>query len=251
MTAKDLINTAKSALGKHAPVILTSISVAGVIGTAICASHDTLAARDVLTKMEMEQPDATKKEQVMNVAPCYIPTALMGAATIACIIGAHAANTGKIAAYASAYGLAQEAASKYRYKVAEVVGEEKAKEIQDEYAKSVVADHLPGDREVVDLDDGRELCYDAFTGRYFRSDVETMRHAQNDLNHQLINEMWLSLNNYYYAVGLSPVNIGEELGWNSDHLIELRFSSTLTPNGTPCIVVDFETKPSSDFYRKY
>lgn len=251
MSAKDLIETVKSTMGKHAPIILTSISVAGVVGTAICASHDTLMARNVLDQMADEEPDATRKEQVMRVAPCYIPTLLMGGATIACIIGAHAANTGKIAAYASAYSLAQEAASKYRDSVKEVVSKQEAEEIEKKYSEGLTADHLPGDREILELDDGKQLCYDSMTGRYFRSDVETLRHIQNDLNHQLLQEMWLSLNNFYYAAGLAPVNIGEELGWDSDHLIELRFTAILTSSGVPCVVVDFETRPTAEFYRKY
>ena len=251
MTASTALQTAKHAVGKHAPAILTAISVMGVVGTAVMASRDTLIARDVLTQMEMEQPETTRKDVIMKVAPCYIPTLLMGGATIACVIGAHAANTGKIAAYASAYGLAQEAASKYRDKVVEVVGEKKANEIQESYSKDIAESHLTGSTEIPQLDDGKELCYDSISGRWFRSDAETLRHIQNDLNHQLINEMWLSLNNFYYACGLSPINLGEEMGWDADHLIELRLTGGLTENGTPYIVVDHEIPPKADFYRKY
>lgn len=251
MSASTALQTAKHAVGKHAPAILTSISVLGVVGTAIMASRDTLVARDVLIQMDMENPEATQKERLMKAAPCYVPTLLMGGATIACVIGAHAANTGKIAAYASAYGLAQEAASKYRDKVVEVVGEKKANEIQESYSKDIAESHLTGSTEIPQLDDGKELCYDSISGRWFRSDAETLRHIQNDLNHQLINEMWLSLNNFYYACGLSPINLGEEMGWDADHLIELRLTGGLTENGTPYIVVDHEIPPKADFYRKY
>lgn len=243
----NFIDNAKSFLGEHSSIILTSIAVAGVVGTAITASHDTLNAQKVLRQIEDENPDATKQEKLRELAPCYIPTLLMAGATIACVVGAHATNAQKIAAYASAYGLAQEAAGKYREKVKEIVGEEKSEEIDKEFASSIIENHTPGDREIMEIDDGRELCYDVVTGRWFQSDAETLRHIQNDLNHQLISEMWMSLNNFYYACGLAPVEIGEEIGWNSDHLIELRLTGALTQAGKPYLVVDFEDRPKAKY----
>jgi hypothetical protein len=85
------------------------------------------------------------------------------------------------------------------------------------------------------------------SGRYFRNDIEQIRRVVNDLNHQLLSDMWLTLNEFYYAIGLGGINLGEEVGWNADELIEINFSSKITPDGEPCLVLNYETTPYYDF----
>ena len=83
------------------------------------------------------------------------------------------------------------------------------------------------------------------------SSMETLRKVQNDMNKIILDDMYASLNDFYYRIGLDPMNLGEELGWTIDGLIELKFSSRLSEDGQPCLVVNYETLPRSDFYRKY
>ena len=52
-------------------------------------------------------------------------------------------------------------------------------------------------------------------------------------------EMYISLNEFYYAIGLDGIKVGEDLGWNIDTgYIELDFSSQLAKDDTPCLVID-------------
>ena len=93
------------------------------------------------------------------------------------------------------------------------------------------------------------MCYDSVSGRYFKSDMETIKKAENELDARLRNEMYVSLNEFYYEIGLEPLRvIGEDLGWNIDNgYLDLNFSSQIASDGTPCLVLDYGVAPRYDF----
>ena len=95
---------------------------------------------------------------------------------------------------------------------------------------------------------GDTLCMDSMSGRYFKSDMESIKQAINKLNRRLTYENYISLNEFYGEIGLNDVKNGELLGWNIDSgLIEPTFSTCLTEDGRPCIVLDFMVEPRYDY----
>jgi hypothetical protein len=63
-------------------------------------------------------------------------------------------------------------------------------------------------------------------------------------------EMYISLNEFYYEIGLNPISIGDDIGWNIDRgYIELNFSSQLTDDGNPCLVIDYQVAPRYEYNR--
>ena len=235
----------------HVPDILTATACIGVGATAVMCGKNTLAARDILEAYDEENPDATTKDRVLKAAPAYIPTIILATATIACIIGARTTSAKQTAALASAYTIATEAAARYRDKVIEVVGEEKAKEVDEKIADAQLKAHPLSEQQPIIVGTGKVLCFDTLSSRYFMSDMETLRKVQNDMNRIILDDMFASLNDFYYRIGLDPMNLGEELGWTIDSLIDLKFTSRLSEDGQPCLVVNYESVPRSDFYRKY
>lgn len=244
----NIITNGRKFLGRNSHTILTGTAVVGVIGTAIMASRDTIQANDRLLeyRMELDGKPCDKKELVKRIAPCYIPTALTVGATITAIVGAHQTATHKIIAYSSAYTMAQEAATIYRDKVHEIVGEKKAKEIEAAVAKDQIT-KSKDDASAVVIGDGNVLCMDGFSGRFFPSTLEKIRKAQNDVNYKMNAEMYASLNDFYEALDLPYIGCGDDLGWTSEHPIELSFSTTLTPDGKPALVVNFHESPMADY----
>lgn len=247
-------STTMTNLGKkvapHVPDILTATACIGVGATAVMCAKNTLTANDILKAYDEENPEATTKDRLKKAAPAYIPTIILASATIACIIGARTTSAKQTAALASAYTIASEAASRYRDKVVEVVGEEKAKEVDEKIADEQLKANPVSNQPVI-FGTGKVLCFDSLSSRYFMSDMESLRKVQNDMNRILLDDMFVSLNDYYYRIGLESMNLGEELGWTCDHPIELKFSSRLADDGQPCLVIDYESSPVSDFYRKY
>lgn len=246
----DIIKAGRKFLARNSHTILTGTAVVGVIGTAVVASRDTIQANDRLLeyRIELDGKPYDKKELVKRIAPCYIPTALTIGATITAVIGAHQTATHKILAYSSAYTMAQEAASIYRDKVHEIVGEKKAQEIEAAVAKEQVA-KSKDDMTAVVIGDGNVLCMDGFSGRYFPSTLEKIRKAQNDVNYKMNAEMYASLNDFYEALNLPYIACGDDLGWSNEHPIELSFSTTLTQDSKPALVVNFRESPMADYRR--
>ena len=95
------------------------------------------------------------------------------------------------------------------------------------------------------LREGNTLCYDAVSGRYFKSDIETIRKAVNELNRRMLRENYVCLNEFYGEIGLPYTNLGDDIGWSIDRdgLIELDLSSQLAEDGTPCLVISYRVTP--------
>ena len=109
-------------------------------------------------------------------------------------------------------------------------------------------EHPAKESEIIFVGDGETLCYDVLSGRYFKSKIDKIKKAENDLNRRMRDEMYISLNDFYYEVGLEPIKLGDDLGWNIDNgYIDLRFSSQLATDGTPCLVIDYGYGPRYDF----
>jgi len=240
----------KTAIKKHSPEILTGIGIAGMITTTVMAVRATPKAL-ILIEERKEEIGAEKLEVVDVVKTtwfCYIPAAITGTLSIACLIGASSVNARRNAALATAYTLSESALKDYQGKVIEMFGEKKNEAVKDAVAKDKVEKNPVVTREVIITEKGNTLCYDAISGRYFKSDIEKIKKAECELNRQMLDDMYVSLNDFYYEIGLDSVKLGDELGWNVDSgYIDLSFSSQLASDGTPCLVIDYSVAPRYDY----
>lgn len=230
----------------NSPLILTVIGVTGTITTAILTGKASYKAAKILGE---ESPFLKTTEKMRLVWPLYISAIGTGAMTLTCIIAANRIGTRRAAAMAAAYSVSERMFGEYRDKVVEKMGANKEREARDEVAQDRIRENPVGKTEVIITGGGDVRCYDMYTGRYFHSDMETLRQAQNDLNHQLLNASYASLNDFYSLIGLSTTKTGEEVGWNSDKLLELQFSATIAEDGKPCIAIDFQVAPIRNYFR--
>lgn len=240
----------KTAIKKHSPEILTGIGIAGMITTTVMAVRATPKAL-ILIEERKEEIGAEKLEamdMVKTTWACYIPAAITGTLSVACLIGASSVNARRNAALATAYTLSESALKDYQGKVIEMFGEKKNEAVKDAVAKDKVEKNPVVTREVIITEKGNTLCYDAISGRYFKSDIEKIKKAECELNRQMLDDMYVSLNDFYYEIGLDSVKLGDELGWNVDSgYIDLSFSSQLASDGTPCLVIDYSAAPRYDY----
>lgn len=239
-----LAKNMKLAAKKHSAQILTGIGIAGMLTTTVLAIRATPKALILIEKCTQERESVTPLEKVRAVWKCYIPTVITGGMSILCLVGASSVNTRRNTALATAYTLSESALKEYQEKVIETIGERKEGAVRDAIAKDKIDRDPVGKHEVIITSKGNTLCYDAVSGRYFRSDIDRLKKAENELNRQMRDEMYISLNEYYCEIGLSPVSIGSELGWNIERgYIDLHFSSQLAEDGTPCLVVEYHVAP--------
>src|SRR5699024_6306742 len=104
------------------------------------------------------------------------------------------------------------------------------------------------------LSDIRELtlCYDMFSGRFFQSDIESIRRAENQFNKNLIHHNYGSVNELSSLMGIGGVGAGEDMGWNSDNLLSIGYNSILTEKGVPALSIDFdECPPRFQYYKNF
>lgn len=256
----SFLKSAKTVFNKYSPDILTGIGLGGMVATTIMAVKATPKALSLIEQAgyqkgadenpldDMEYTPLTKRETVKVAWKPYIPAAITGILSISCIIGARSMSIKRNAALATAYTLSETALREYTDKVIETVGEKKEKEIKDLLVKDKVSNNPMKSNEVIITDKGNTLCYDMLSGRYFKSDIDRIKKAINVLNHQMLRDGYVSLNDFYYEIGLNNTKMGDDLGWNSDRgLIDLNFSSQLADDGSPCLVLDFSISPKHDY----
>lgn len=250
----NFIKSTQFTLSKHSPEILTGLGIAGMVTTTVLAVKATpKALREIEEFEECILCDHEKIKPIDAVKitwKYYIPAAVTGTVSIACLIGASSVNVRRNAALATAYKLSETALSEYKEKVVETIGEKKEHAIKDAIAKDHVEKNPVQQNEIIITGKGDTLCCDKLFGRYFKSDIDKLKKIENDLNRRMRNEDYISLNEFYYEVGLDGVDAGDLIGWNiNDGYIDLEFSSQLSSDGTPCLVVSFGTPPKYDFNR--
>lgn len=249
LNISSIAKSVRTAMKKHSPEILTGIGIAGMITTTIMAVRATPKALILIEdkKEELDTDELTKMETVKAAWPCYIPSALVGTASVLCLIGASSTNLRRNAALATAYTLSETTLKEYQEKVVEAIGEKKEQGIREQVAKEKMIKNPV--REVILTErGGNTICYDVISGRYFKSDRDTISRIVNNLNRRMRDEMYISLNDFYYELGLDSTKMGDDLGWNIDKgYIEINFSSHLDANGTPCLVIDYQVAPVYDY----
>ena len=263
---KAAVNTIAKAVDQNSPTILTGLAVAGFIGTIvltvkavpkaekILAEHkkkveDILSDENESTEEEIkaEKRDATM-ELVKKMAPVVVPPVVTGVTAIACCIGSNSVNLRRQAVLSAAYNVAQTTLTEYKDKLPEIVGPGKAAKVEEAIAADKVKENPPKDNQIIFTGKGDTLCYDEYSGRYFKSDPEKIRRIINDLNEQLISCMYINLNDFYRELGLSDIKLGDDFGWNIENgQIGVKFTSTLTEDDQPVLVLSYDVDARTDY----
>lgn len=228
----------------NSPEILTALGVSGVLTTSYLVAKASFRACVLINQKEQAEGTVdTAKERVIErtklVWKEYIPAGISGAVTIGCIVGASKATGRRTTAAVTAYSLTEKAFSEYREKVVEQIGKNKEQKIRDEIAQDRVANKPPVSREIIVVGGGHVLCCELYTHRYFRSDMESLRKAQNDINEKIVNRFYVTLDEFYDLIDIPHTSVSGNLGWNSDKLLELEFSTVISGDGDPCLAFDY------------
>lgn len=252
MNVSHFFKDFKVAAIRYAPEILTGIGIAGMFTSTCLAVAATPKALALIEDKEIELSNTyhkdvklTPKEIIKTTWKCYIPAAATGFTATACLVGACSANAKRHAALAAAYKLSETAFAEYKDKVVETIGERKEKTVREKVAQEQIVSNPPSKNTIYMTDKGDTLCYDYISKRYFKSDIEHIRRVENILNKRMLHDIngYVSLNEFYDELDLDRVEYGDELGWNTDELIDLDITPGLTDDEKPCIVVAHHVAP--------
>lgn len=243
-------NVLKATTIEHLPGILTAVGVTGMVTSIIFAVRATPKAM-ICIEEEKEKKQVETLDPISTVKAtwkCYIPTVATAALSTVCIIEGCHVNARRNAALAAAYTLSDQAFREYQQKVVETVGNKKEDEIRAEVAKDKVTSSCSKSSEVILTGKGQTLCYDSISGRKFRSDIERLKQAANELNRRMRYENYISLNEWYDEIDLDHLEpLGDDLGWHIDKgYIELEFSSILADE-EPCLFIGYRVQPKHNY----
>ena len=248
-----IVASTRQFVSKRSPEILTGIGIAGMISTVVLAVKATPKAMELIEEKKREEwLDKLSPVEMVKVAwKPYIPAIVTCVTSTACLIGASSVSAKRNAALATAYKLSETALTEYREKVIETIGEKKERTVRDKVAEERVKKNPVSKNEVIITGNGKTLCFDPISGRYFMCSIETIKRAENTLNKQMLHDIsgYVSLNEFYDEIGLDHTSVGDDLGWNTDQIIDIDFSSQLNDNGEPSVVLDDLVAPKYDFYK--
>lgn len=247
LSLHGILNGTTQYLSKNSSSILTGCGIAGIVVTAITAVYATIDASEKINDAEeVKQEPLTNKEIAKVAWKSYIPVAVAGVSSAACFVGAQTINTRRNMALATLYSMTANNFNDYREAVVKKLGEKKEEEVRDEVSRKQIEEN-PVESSEVFIGDGDTLCYDSWSGRYFKSSIEKIRGAVNTINHDLNSELTIPLNDFYFLLNLPTVKAGDKAGWNIDKPMKVYFSSQIAENNEPCIVINYYTEPMEDY----
>lgn len=255
MTKESLAKFAKSVqstLSKHSPEILTGIGIAGMITTTVLAVQATPKALKLIEEAKKEEhTDVLTPIKTLKTAwKPYVPAAVIGVASVACLVGASSVSLKRNAALTAAYKLSETALTEYKEKVVETIGEKKEKVVREKIAESKLEQNPVEQNTVIITKKGTTRCYEPMSARYFYSDIDTIKRAITDLNERMLNDPfgYLSLNDLYDELNLEHTSRGDDLGWSVyKGIIRVDFHAKIATDNEPCIVIDYVNAPVYDY----
>ena len=230
---------------KHSDKVLMVTACVGVGVTGYSAYRATKKTIPVVNRLKEQYGDEPVPKSVYfkEVAPYWVPTGLAACATIGSIIGSNQIQSKRNAVLASLYSASELALKDYQKKVVEKIGEKKEHEVRDEIAREAIANHPVKNTEVIMTGKGDSLCFDTLSGRYFKSNYDKVMGVQNIINRRLISDMWCTMNDVYYELGLDGIDLGKYVGFNVDNMLEFVISSQIADDGQPCLVLGYRSRP--------
>ena len=248
----NLLNNVERFLKRNSSTILTVIGATGVVATTMLAVSATPKVMRLLEEAEKEKgEELTALETVRTAAPLYIPAAAVGVSTIACIFGANVLNKCQQASIMSAYAFLDNSYKEYKRRVIETFGDGVKETIMNKAAQEEADDlDIPEDE-----DDGKELFFDYYSMRYFRSTMVDVLKAENAFNKRYALTGYASLNDFYDSLELPKEDYGNELGWSTDAIgvcpdyewIDFEHEKVKLDCGVECWIISMSREPVMGF----
>jgi hypothetical protein len=156
-------------------------------------------------------------------------------------------GTRRTAAIAAAFKLSEQLAEEYKERVIKTLGAKKEETMRSDLAKERM--ERAGGSDLIIVAGAESVFFDELSGRFFKIEMEKVRKAVNEINYKINNYMHASLSDFYDMLGLPRTSFSDEVGWNTDGLLDVRYGATLLPDDRPAISISYTTTPIRGYDR--
>ena len=241
---------------KNGPVAAIVLGIGLGIGAAILASKETPHYIEARKSMHEATEEVTKTDEVKCFMKHYWKPIAIEALSIASIATGTKMNLDKISALSAACVLSDKAYRELNDRLTDALGEVKAAEVK----KSMVEDHAQTAADAITnnskLDEdviehtgyGTQLCWFDPIGKLFRCDRKVVEKAELALSHRLLDEHWITINDFLSEINLRPIGgnsgAGELVGWDvwKCKSLDFKYSYIEAPNsGEPMLCIYSDT----------
>lgn len=237
---------------KHEPEILMGMGISGLIFSTVWAVRATFkASKAIRDYKDSKQIDKiTPKEAFKLTWRYYLPVVASTTLSVPCVIAGNRVSSKRYAALATAYTISEAALQEYQDTTREIVGEKKAKQIQETVDAKKIEETYKGGNQIILTGNGESLFFEPLSGRYFKSNWNDIAKAANELNANALSNMngQITLNEWFNRLGLEDTEIGDTMGWQLDNnphnLIVIEISSHITKDNIPCGSISYKVQPN-------
>lgn len=205
---------------KNSSTILSSLAIVGLVATTITSAKATPKAIKLVEEFkESNGTDEVSKVDIFKITyKQYLPTVIIGAATVSCIIFSNKINIERQKDIMTAYILLHQTFEQYKNKVKELYGEDADNKIKYEIYKENKTDNPC---LIMSSGDDKIIFYMDYYDRFFERSMLEVREAEYQLNRQLIKKGEVPLNYFLELLDLPTSEEGKILGWSQDSAFDI------------------------------
>ena len=203
---------------------LTFLGAGSMVATVALAIKATPKAHDKIVgaqinkavgeELDPKQTDLPKLNLLETLKACwidYIPTAMMGAASLACIFGANVLNKRQQAELAGAYAALEQLFQNYRKKADVICGEGMNRTI----SRAILQEEEEQKRDDPPWNEKQTFYFEyCGTPKFFERTMEEVLRAEYEINRYFRLNGDITLNEVLDIFGLEHVPEGDLVGWD-------------------------------------
>ena len=252
MSFNNILFSTRKFLVKHSPEILTGLGISSMITSTFFAVKVTPLACKKLEEYKMNHEDATNYDKVKVIYKDYIPSLVTGLTGIACIIGANHINNKRNALLTAAYTLSESTLMKYKYKIINDFGEEKAKQIDRNIREEIKKEKKNNVyHELNSIDNKSFVIVDSFSGLKMPkgTTLNKIDRIINEINKIMNYDMFVIAEEWYDKLGFKNIpDCAKNVGWKIENgLIEITQNPGLDEDGVPVLKINFIENPKENY----
>ena len=229
------------------PEILIGIGITGCVASIFMASYATLKAKEEVDNANSKTKNKlSNKEIIKSTYKFYLPTAIVSVTSIGMIIeGTKIFKDKNDNLLKSAYALTETLSIQNKL-FKEFCSEEdiekikeKTKEIKNDKNGFKIGE-IPKDN----IDD-KIICFESFSGSYLETSIKCIRDTERELNKRLIDEDYITLNEFLESLGHDGSEIGDKFRWSKemDLYLDLDLDARISEKGEFVLVINHNIEP--------